>query len=91
MDEVTVHGSFSVEPGKVRQLLLVTPDLLPQVWPQVEHMFIANEHIWGEYYTIKSLPFLFHEGLLQLWIMNDADEFLLVMVTELMTFSKVKV
>lgn len=84
-------GFFSVEPGKVRQLLLVTPDLLPQVWPQVEHLFIENEHVWGEYYTIEAFPFLFQQGIFQLWTMNDEDEFLLIMVTELRVFPKTKV
>ena len=91
MEDRTDLGFFSVEPGKVRQLLLVTPDLLPQVWPQVEHMFVENERIWGEYYTIEALPSLFHEETLQLWTMNDEDEFLLVMVTELRSFPKTKV
>lgn len=91
MEDRTELGSFSVEQGKVRQLLLVTPDLLPQVWPQVEQSFIENENVWGEHYTLEAFPSLFEQGILQLWTMNDEDEFILVMVTELRIFPKVKV
>ena len=88
MEDRTELGSFLANPDKVRQLLLVTPDLLPQVWPQVEHLFLENASAWDTYYTLDSFPPLFHEGTLQLWTMNDEDEFLLVLVTELRIFPK---
>jgi len=91
MGGVLEPGFFLANPDKVRQLLLVTPDLLPQVWPQVEHLFLENASIWDDYYTLDSFPPLFYEGTLQLWTMNDEEEFLLVMVTEIRTFPKVKV
>lgn len=75
----------------VRQLLLVTPELLSQVWPQVEPLFLQNKRAWEEYYTIESFPFLFQKGRLQLWTMNDEDEFLLALVTEVVAFPKMKV
>jgi len=76
---------------EVRQLLLVSPELLPQVWPQVEPLFLQHEDIWGEYYTIESFPFLFQRGILQLWTVNDEEEFFLAWVTSLRTFPKTKV
>lgn len=82
---------FPDELEEVRQLLLVSPELLPQVWPQVEPLFLQNEDIWGEYYTIESFPILFQRGRFQLWTMNDEDGFILAMVTELLTFPKMKV
>ena len=82
---------FPDELEEVRQLLLVSPELLPQVWPQVEPLFLQNEDIWGEYYTIESFPILFQRGRLQLWTMNDEDGFLLAVVTELRVFPKMKV
>jgi len=82
---------FPNELTPTRQLLLVTPALLPQVWPQVEHLFLENANLWDEYYTIKSFPQMFHAERMQLWTMNDADEFLLVMVTEIIAYPKMKV
>ena len=83
--------SFPDELNEVRQLLLVSPALLPQVWPQVKPLFLQNESIWEEYYTIESFPILFQRGRLQLWTMNDEDEFFLAGVTELLIFPKTKV
>lgn len=77
--------------SEVRQLLLVAPELLPQVWPQVKPLFLQSEDAWSECYTIESFPILFQRGRLQLWTMNNEDEFLLAMVTELLTFPKIKV
>lgn len=73
---------------KVRQVMLVTPDLLPQVWPQVEHLFLENASLWEDYYTLDSFLPLLYEGALQLWVMNDAHDFLLVLVTELRRYPK---
>jgi len=91
MDEATAPGFSWASRSDVRQLLLVTPDLLPQVWPQVEHLFLENASVWDTYYTLDTFPALFHEGKLQLWTMNDADEFLLVLITELRKFPKTTV
>ena len=78
-------------PSELRQLLLVSPALLPQVWPQVKPLFLQNERVWGEYYTIEAFPISFQQGTLQLWTINDEDEFFLAIVTELLIFPKMKV
>lgn len=88
MQNLTTHIPGELQP--VRQLLLVSPDILPQVWPQVEHIFLEHAKLWNEYYAIEHFPLMFQSGRMQLWTMNDADDFLLVMVTEIVTFPKVK-
>ena len=83
--------SLPDELNEVRQLLLVSPALLPQVWPQVKPLFLQNESIWEEYYTIESFPILFQQGTLQLWTVNNEEEFFLAWVTTLHKFPKTKV
>jgi len=81
---------FSTPGLPIRQLLLVTPDLLWQVWPQVQDLFIENISLWRDYYSIEDFPQLFYAGKLQLWVMNDADDFILVMITSLQEFPQMK-
>lgn len=91
MEEATAPGFSSDSLGEVRQLLLVSPELLSQVWPHVEPLLLEAKETWGEYYTIESILLLLQAGRAQLWTMNDRDEFILAMVTELLLFPKKKV
>ncbi len=75
----------------VRQLLLVTPDLLPQVWPQIVPLLLSAKEIWEECYTLDSLLILLQQKQMQLWTMNDESEFILALLTEVLTFPKMKV
>ena len=87
----TEHILLDDDGVPVRQLLFVTPQLLPQVWPQVRPIFLQHKVLWNEFYTIESFPPLFEKGRLQLWTMNDKDSFLLALVMELLVYPKTKV
>lgn len=89
MEERMAPGSFLDRP--IRQLLLVSPDLLPEVWPQVIPLLLAAKEIWEEYYTLDSLLMLLQQKRMQLWTMNDENEFILALLTELLIFPKMKV
>ena len=73
------------------QLLLVSPDILPRIWTWAKPLLIETEETWGEYYTIESLFNMIDKGEAQLWTVNDADGFFLVLLTELLEFPKVRV
>ena len=88
MDDRVGLGLSSDSPETFRQLMLVTQDLLPQVWPQVEHLFLENSEQWEELFTIESIKFSLHKGVMQLWTMNDRDEFMLALITEVLQFPK---
>lgn len=91
MEDQLARGSNWDEFKPVRQILLVTNDIFPAVWPQVEPIFLVDRAGWGEYYTLDSIRDFIIEGMFQLWVMNDEDEFLLVALTQLLTFPKTKV
>ena len=89
MAEVTELGFSSGRP--TRQLLLVLPELLPEVWPEVEHLFLENAQVWDEYYTLESIQYWLVKNTMQLWTLSDDEEYLLAWITELREYPKVTV
>jgi len=69
------------KPAKTRQLMLVGQNILDVVWPQVEHIFLAN-HGWQEYYTLDHLKEFIRVGQMHLWVVNDNEEFIMAVLTE---------
>ena len=88
MAELMDLGYSSDRPENIRQLLFVSVDLLPQVWPQVKPLFLERPEQWEELFTIESIAFLLGKGKMQLWTLNDENEFLLALITELIPFPK---
>ena len=73
MVELMDLGYSSDRPEDIRQLLFVSVDLLPQVWPQVEPLFLKHPEQWEELFTIESIALLLDKGKMQLWTLNDED------------------
>ena len=72
------------ESQPVRQLLLVPPDLLDHVWPHVQPLLMEGKKYWEEWATIESIYKGIAEGRMQLWLMNDDEEFMLAMLSEIL-------
>ena len=73
------------ETGKaLRQLLLVSPDMLHTVWPATIPLLMEGKKYWEDYSTIESIYAAVNEGKTQLWLMNDDEEFMLAMITEIL-------
>ena len=89
MEERTAPGFSSGNP--VRQLLLVPPALLPEVWPKVEHLFLENAQVWDEYYTLESIQFWLIKDKMQLWVVSSSEEYVLAWITELTSYPRATV
>ena len=89
MDARTALGFSSGRP--TRQLLLVLPELLPEVWPEVEHLFLENAQVWDEYYTLESIQYWLVRNAMQLWTLSSNEEYILAWISELRVYPKVTV
>ena len=89
MDARTALGFSSGRP--TRQLLLVLPELLPEVWPAVEHLFLENPQVWDEYYTLESIQYWLVQNAMQLWTLSNDTEYLLALISELKEYPKATV
>ncbi len=71
-----------IEDGpKFRQVVLVTPDLLPHVWERIEHLFLEAPEQWHGQYTIADIYARIERGEFQLWAMQDRSDFILALIT----------
>ncbi|KKK85497.1 hypothetical protein LCGC14_2772700, partial [marine sediment metagenome] len=67
----------------MRQLLLVSPDTLPDVWGHTLDLLEEGKEYWEKWATLESIYRGIARGKIQLWLMNDEDEFLLAMLTQI--------
>jgi hypothetical protein len=79
-----IHVDDPSEP--MRQLLFVTPDILPTAWPHAKELLMEGGKYWREWATLGSI----YENVLsrkkQLWLMNSETEFILGMLTEILNW-----
>ena len=79
----TGPGAFS---GDAPQLLQVSRDLLPRLWPEAERLLLEHREGWTDFYDLESLQVALAVGKIQLWLVNDAEEFFCVVLTECAAF-----
>jgi len=94
MEDRLARGFSLVKVDEALQLMLVTPAMLPSVWPQLEPIFLEHENVpggWGEYYTIESILTAVTNEDMQLWAVNNDKEFFYVILTALIEYPKKKV
>ena len=72
----------------LRQLLLVSPDMLHTVWPATIPLLMEGKKYWEEWSTIDSIYDGIAKGNIQLWLMNDDEEFIMAMTTEILKWPK---
>jgi hypothetical protein len=68
----------------LRQLLLVSPELLDEVWDAAKELLGESPQYWQDTFTYESLYFRIKATTAQLWLMNDETEFVAGMVTEIL-------
>ena len=79
----------NTESLKPRQLLWVQADILDTVWWGAVPLLLEGKKYWEEFMTLESIYNSIKSGDLQLWLMNDEDEFLLAMLTQLIRYPKI--
>lgn len=67
----------------LRQLLVVESAMLPDTWPAALPLLEEGKAYWENWTTLEIIYERLTAGTLQLWLMNDEDEFLLAMLTEI--------
>ena len=72
----------------MRQLLLVSPNTLQDIWGAVLPLFEEGKEYWGKWTTLEGIYRGISSSRLQLWLMNDEDEFLLAMLTQIVKAPK---
>ena len=70
-------------PSDLRQMLMVGPELLNDVWPAAVPLLLAGKKYWEDWATIDSIYNSIRSDTMQLWLMNDDEEFILAMLTNI--------
>ncbi len=78
-----IHSIEVPNSEKVRQLLFVDPELLDHVWSDAVLLLEAGKKYWEEFATLESIYGALKNRTMQLWLVNDENEFLLGILTEL--------
>jgi hypothetical protein len=64
-----------------RQLLRVSPALLDEVWTAAVPLLMEGKKYWEDWATLESIYAGVKRDTMQLWLMNDSEEFILCMLT----------
>lgn len=64
----------------MRELLLVTPELLPYVWNHVEDMVLEEKKHWEEDFDLEDIYEWLKAGKLFMWCTNDEREFTSIII-----------
>jgi hypothetical protein len=92
MDITTLPGHFSAEePEDAAQLLRAHVELIPRIWPRIEHFFDDVPAWWEMRYDKEDVYERLASGVWQLWCANDEEEFLCIVLTSLSQYPKMKV
>ncbi len=68
----------------LRQLLLVSPKLLDEVWLFAVELLEESPQYWQEFATLETIYKRIKATTVQLWLMNDEQGFIAAMITEVL-------
>lgn len=83
MEDVAERGSsWASTSERDWQMLLVTPELVDDLWPLAVPLLLEGKEHWEEFTSLESLKQSVTEGGLLLWLAIDRDGVFLALLTE---------